>query len=123
MIDTVQRKLVSCVMKLTPSHGEDAVEYMRRRNREATALMRRVGKWSEKHCSRVIAWNDHLQRPRNCKSWPVMLLKFRDSAWIEQQRMNHSTGNESRTCTCASPGFVAMRWHDGVKLAAERCPR
>ena len=37
-------------------------------------------------------------------------------------RAVNRTGNEIRICMRAAPGFVAMHWHDGVKLAALRSP-
>ena len=113
-VDTVQRKMVSSIIRLPPTSGEGPVEYLRRRNRQATSIMNQYGKWSTRHCKRVVAWNDHLQRPRNQHSWAATLLKYRDEDWIDQQRRDNSTGTESRTCTRAAPGFVAMRWHDGV---------
>ena len=122
-IDTVQRKMVCSIMRLQPYPHENPVEYLRRRNRQATETMNLQGKWTTKHCKRVVAWNDHLRRPRNDRAWAAILLKFRDEQWIEQQRRYNSVGNESRTRTRALPGFVAMRWHDGVRLAAAHCAR
>ena len=119
-IDTVQRKMVSSIMRLCPRAHEGPVEYVRRRNRQATTIMGQRGRWSMKHCKRVVAWNEHLHRPRNGNSWAAVLLKFRDSKWLETQRLLNSTGSESRTCTRAARGFVAMRWQDGVKIAEQR---
>ena len=104
-----------------PDPHENPVEFLRRRNRQATATMNLHGKWITKHCKRAVAWNNHLRRPRNGRAWAAALLKFRDEQWIEQQRRDNSVGHESRTRTRASPGFVAMRWHDGVRLAAAHC--
>merc|ERR1712008_635533 len=101
----------------TPSlPSENPADYMRRRNREATAFIRRHGSWSTSHCKRVLSWEAHLRRPLNRTSWAAVLLDFRGAAWLDQQRLLHSSAAESRTRTRATR-FVATRWHDGVKYA------
>ena len=119
-IDTIQRKMTSSVMRLQPEPSENPIAYLRRRHRTATSIMKEHGSWSAKHCKRVTDWSAHLNRAQNQNSWAAILLKFRDGEWIDQQRRDHSKGNLSLTNTRAAPGFVAMRWHDGVKLAAQR---
>ena len=122
-IDTIQRKMVCSIMRLRPHAHEGPVEYVRRRNRQATTIMGQRGRWSVKHCKRVVAWDAHLQRPRNSCSWAAILLKFRDSKWLEARRLQNSAGFESRTRTRVARSFVAMRWQDGVSRAAQQCPR
>jgi len=122
-IDRLQRKMVSSVMRLPFLEHEPPVDYLRRRHREATKVMRRVGFWSNQHCKRVQAWHEHLQRPRNHRSWAASLLNFRDHQWLQQQRLQNSSANESRTRTRASVGFVATRWYDGVLYAKQRAPQ
>ena len=98
-IDTTQRKMVSSIMQLAPSLAEQPIEYLRRRNRQATAVMQLRGKWSAKHCEQVCAWNQLLHRPCNHRSWPAISFRFRYAKWIDQPRRDNSAGNESRTCT------------------------
>ena len=76
-------------------------------------LLRRV---RNKHCQRVLAWEAHLDRPRNCDSWASLLQGYRGEAWLEEQRLLHSRTGESRTRTRAIR-YVATRWHDGVAYA------
>ena len=73
-------------MRLALHLDEGVVEYMRRRNRQATLLMNQHSRWTTKHRQRVIAWSERLQRPRDQNSWPAMLLKFRDAEWFGQQQ-------------------------------------
>jgi len=121
-IDKLQRKMVSSIMRLPVLPHELPADYVRRRHREATKVMSKLGFWSDQHCKRVQAWHEHLKRPRNHRSWAASLLNFRNHEWLQQRRVQYSSANESRTCTRASAGFVATRWHDGVMYARQRTP-
>ena len=116
-IDTLQRRMISSIVRAKPTAGEPAADFVRRRNRETTRHMNRIGKWSTKHLDRVLAWDSHLRRPRNSSSWAASLLDYKGEDWLRQRRLTHSRGSGSRTGTRAAPGYVATRWHDGIAFA------
>ena len=120
-IDQVQRKMVAAITRV-PSVPDDSPErYVRRRNSVVKAVCEEMGWWSARHCKRVVAWRDHLQRPANSWSWPAVLYEFRGSDFLARLRAAHSSNVfGGRTGTRVAPGHVATRWHDSVRFA-EAC--
>ena len=105
-LDRLQRKMVAAILRTQVLPGESTSEYARRRNRQASAQIGANGKWSYKHCQRVLAWEAHLRRPANNESWAARLLGVRSEAWLHERRAMFSRGSQSRIDSRAYFGFV-----------------
>ena len=117
-IDALQRKVVLGIQQTRMESGEPLERFLRRRRRVAAAFCQQHGLWSERHCQRILRWRDHLERPRNGHSWAAILLHHRGLDWLMEQRSLHQGGIfAGRTGTRVAAGFVATRWHDGVRYA------
>ena len=120
-IDRLQRKMIAGIIRPRMLADDTPAEFVRRRNRIAAVAAREAGLWSMRHCTRVLDWRAHLERPLNKASWAAILLHYRGFQWLMQQRLQHSGGVlGGRTGTRAASGNVATRWHDGVRIAEER---
>ena len=62
-VDRLQRQMVGSILRVKPVSGEQAADYVRRRNMITSRQMNKLGKWSAKHFERVLAWESHLRRP------------------------------------------------------------
>jgi len=117
--DKVQNKMLAILMNVPRFPGEQPHEYVRRRNHMASCQARAGQRWSAIWYARVVAWNDHLKRPANARSWAAQTLEFRGRAYLQERRIaNHSeSSSHGRTCTRSTRGVVHTRWHDGVDFA------
>ena len=62
-------------------------------------------------------WRGREMAP-NGYSWVAILLHHRGLDWLMEQRSLHQGGVfAGRTGTRVAAGFVATRWHDGVRYA------
>ena len=121
-VDAVHRKMIALILR-TPKHPEEDVpSFVRRRGRLASVVADAHGKWSRQHHARVIAWAQHLERSRNQLSWAAALLHWRGRAWLARRRVDQGSvsAEAGRTRTRSAPGFVAVRWHDGLEWAKTR---
>ena len=123
-LDRMQRKMVSTLLHTPRNPGEEAEDFIRRRGRLAAGKCRNVGQWSHRWFRRALDWNEHLERPRNGRSWASSLLHYKDRQWFMARRasllpMNGFSGSciAGRTETRAVRGCVHARWHDGIELA------
>ena len=118
-VDRQQRKMMSIMAKIPRRAGELDPTYFRRRHREISFECKRAGLWSLRHSRRVCAWNAHLNRPLNARSWAARLLHWHGEEWLAAQRLLHGTSSlGGRTGTRAGPGCPCPRWHDGVLAAS-----
>ena len=123
-LDSVHRKMVVTIQRVPKQLGEDHRAYAQRRGRIAGMICKISGRWSGRWFQRALDWNEHLERPRNHRSWASRLLHYHDRAWFIDRRvalLPQSAPNGSclagRTDTRAYRGYVQMRWHDGIEFA------
>ena len=120
-VDQLQRKMMAIIHRTPMLPGEAPAEYVRRRHILSAKRCKESGLWSVRHCTRVIAWRDHITRPANRHSWAALLLEFRGLQWLAERRSAFSSGLlgilAGRTGTRVAAGNVATRWHDGVRFA------
>ena len=117
-IDRLQKKMVAGILHIPMSPGESPSDFVKRRGRISSNKCRDLGLWSARHCKRVIAWRDHIQRPANDTAWPARLYQHKGFQWLRERRAErHSSLLAGRTGTRVAPGHVAIRWHDGVRYA------
>ena len=123
-MDQLQRRMTAIIMSVNMLPGETPETLGRRRNQLVATRCREEGLWSKIHCERVIAWRNHLLRRHNSNSWAAMLYDFHGFDWLYQQRLDlNSNPLAGRTGTRSMAGFVATRWHDGVKYAESLASR
>ena len=89
---------------------------------EATACSKASGR-----TERVVAWDDHLSRPRNNHTWAAKLRGYKGKTWLmfRESLLAPATASRNspvsvtagRTGTRAFAGKVHTRWHDGVDYA------
>ena len=85
-IDRTQRKMMAVAVRTPRWPGEPDNEYARRRATIAGAACRSAGLWSQRWAHRVLAWAEHLQRPRNGATWAAVTYAYRDQAWRARRR-------------------------------------
>ena len=112
----VQRQMLAHFVKVEPLEGEDFSSYHRRRMRLIGNLARQRGLWGKQHAERVVAWADHLDRPRNHASLAAELYKWHDSAWLQQRRI---ASGIMRPGTRAKAGYLPKRWDEAVPDARD----
>ena len=118
-LDRQQRKMTSILARIPRCADEADAVYFRRRHRQISSHCKSQGLWSLRHAARVCAWNAHLHRPQNARSWAARLLHWHGRDWLASQRLAQGTPSlGGRTGTRAGPGCPCPRWHDGV-VAAE----
>ena len=115
-IDRLQRKMIAGIIRPRMQVDETPADFVRRRRRIGGVAARKAGLWSARHCTRVLDWRDHLDRPRNEASWAAILLHYRGFQWLMEQRLQHGGSVlRGRTGTRVASGNVANGWHDGVR--------
>ena len=82
-------------------------------------MARQHGTWGHLHAKRVVAWADHLSRPRNSYSLASMLFTWHDAAWLQTRRLDSDVGGHRRPGTRAQSGPVCARWDESVELARD----
>ena len=112
----VQRQMMAHFVKVEPLPCEDAAIYNRRRMRIIGNLARQRGTWGKEHANRVVAWADHLERPRNQSSLAAKLYLWRGPSWLQQRRLESGT---MRPATRAVPGFMPRRWDESIEEAKQ----
>ena len=120
-VDRLQRKMAAVSIRLPRIPGEPVEAYVRRRGRMVAAHCRQAGLWSHRWFHRTVAWRDHLERPRNARSWASKTLHYMDHDWFCRRRalFGRAACTAGRTGTRTFPGCVHTRWHDGVQYAQE----
>ena len=113
-LDRIQAKMVAAMLRIPRLPGEDGLEYVQRRNREAAGHCRRHGLWSSHWFKRAKDWQDHIERGHSPLSWSVLLRPFHDHVWLDGQRI---MSNFQGTSTRLSRGRPCTRWHEGIELA------
>ena len=63
-------------------------------------------RWSIRWATAVLAWNHHCTNPIDSSLWHKAILRHHDPTWLIQQRLKHSSGSKSKTCTRDQPGDV-----------------
>lgn len=120
-VDRVQRHMIRIVTADRLREGEDPAQYAKRTARQAGRVASRSGLWSERHCTRVVAWSEHLERERNQPSWASVLYRWRGEEFLMQKRASQGArATAGRTAMRAAAGHVHMRGHDGVRYAKDR---
>ena len=114
-LDRVQRKMLGILLELRPGPDASAVDFIRLRAREAGRLQREFGSWSKLWATKVISWNDHIQRERNHATWASQLSTLRTPQKLQQRRSQLG----GRPQTRAQSGWIQTRWFESI-LAAER---
>ena len=110
-VDTLQTRMMASILRTARLPGELAPDYCKRRNKLAATECRQLGRWSVHWFRRALAWDEHLVRGHSRQSWSVLLNKFHDHIWLEEQRLVSSMQG---TGTRIGRGRPSMRWQDGV---------
>ena len=111
-LDAIQRHMYGVMLRLERKRDEPIDVYVRRRGKETAALQRLYGSWSRQWAFGVVGWSEHIERGRNCTTWPAMLSKLRTPTELAERRA--LTGRPStRTCS----GYVRRRWFETVSFA------
>ena len=93
--------------------GEDLAFFCRRKGRVGN-LARHQGLWGTEHVRCVIAWAEHLERPRNNNSLASQLYLWHGPDWLQNRRVDSGV---MRPATRALPGFLPKRWDEAVQDA------
>ena len=123
-MDSMQTNMVSILMQVPRTEGEDWVGFVRRKRRVARDVCARLGFWSLDWAKKQISWHDHVMR----HAGPLKdLLLLRNHDWLLQQRSRFvpSFGSEfsrvslaaGRTGTRLNIGKPASRWDASIELA------
>ena len=119
--DRLQRRMLSQFVRIERFPSEVAEVWNRRRMRMIAGIARDCGTWGKVHASRVLAWADHLKRPRNATSLAASLFAWHDVAWLEARRRNPDLGGRTqRPGTRASSRHIVKRWDEAL-ADAEHC--
>jgi len=111
LVDRMQRRMLAVTCKVDGFPGEDAAEFVKRRNRAASALQQSMGKWSVRWARQVHLWHGHVLRDPNFW-WPSQLLPIRSPQELQTRR-----GLWHRPRTRCLPGYTYARWCEHVELA------
>ena len=114
-VDTLQRKMTSILLRLSPMPGEEVQQFVRRRGRAARSLCTEHGWWSKRWFKRTVAWDAHVRREDQQFSWSGNLVDYKGRRYLSERRAFHN----GRTATRTNSGFVCRRWHDGVAFARD----
>jgi hypothetical protein len=134
-LDAVQRRMIAVCLKIRLQRHETLAAYVRRRNREISAVTRKCGEWSRMWWSRAAKWDDHLHRhPESPASiiaschGPNWLLSLR-AVWATISTNNPRAWSVTagRTDTRVCAGRPQPRWREsisafGVELDADAWP-
>ena len=113
--DALQRRCLSILFGSARLQGEDVDTWQRRRSREAGALAREHGTWSNRHAVRVTNWRHHVERADARGELIAHIWAWRDRAWRQRARM--AAGSESRDAGrlgLRAVTHVCPRWEDSL---------
>ena len=79
-------------------------------------------RWSIRWATAVLAWNHHCTNPIDSSLWHKAILRHHDPTWLIQQRLKHSSGSKSKTCTRDQPGNVPSRLSEQLEQASVIAP-
>ena len=117
-MDSTQRRMIACCLKLPRRPSEDSASYISRKCREAAAVIREEQKWSRMCIKAQFGWSDHLERDRNAACWPAILKQSQSADWFDVCRthlLHLSAGGAAQTRNViARP---ARRWDEGLRWA------
>ena len=112
LLDGVQRRMMGIILGIRMAPGETPEVFGRRRAGTISALQKKTGHWSKHWARAVVAWAEHLERPRNNKTWAARLSAVRppdELAWRRQVF--------GRPQTRAASGFIRRRWWESIVFA------
>ena len=110
--------MISYFVSFHRSPLDDDDTYFRKRMRYVASIVRFSGAWGTEHAQRIVAWSEHLKRPRNHQSLAARLYLWRNEAWLQQRRLDPHTGGTTRPGTRVFSGPVHRRWDESVDVAA-----
>ena len=124
-VDSIQRKMVSTLLRVPRGPQEPVEDYVRRRGRLAARTCKLHGLWSARWFTRAIFWDAHLARDRNAHTWAARLRNYRGSDWLMRRRVEFlprdgqsRSAVAGRTDTRGYRGKVHVRWLDGISFAS-----
>ena len=109
--------MLSYFLKLERFPEEQDDFYFRRRMRTVATTARLHGAWGLDHAQRVVAWADHLKRPRNSRSLAARLFSWHDDSWLQTRRLDPLIGGAARPGTRSASGPVHRRWDESIETA------
>jgi hypothetical protein len=120
-LDRTQNHMIAILLDYKHNAGTSVDEYFRLRGLMASKYSAK-NKWSIRWATAVLAWQHHCMNPIDSSLWHKSILKHQDPAWLIQQRLKHSSGSRSKTCTRVSAGNVASRWSEQIEHAKSIAP-
>ena len=76
------------------------------------SLYRLIG-YGREHARRVLAFADHMLRPRNSLSLASILFKWHDAEWLKARRQE-GAGGSNRPGVRLFSGHVQRRWDEAL---------
>ena len=109
----LQRRMLAQFVRIEWLPGDTAETFNRRRMRTIATYAREQGSWGRDHARRVLAWADHLRRPRNSSGQAAALFTWHDAKWLQERRLDPEVGaGLMRPGTRSAPGPVVKRWDE-----------
>ena len=119
LLDIVQRKMLRIVSGIQRKPDETPETFSRRSARLVAVAQHEQGRWSDMWASSVVTWAAHVLRNTNNGSWSFQLLNLQSSTALREIR----AFNSNRPGTRAAPGYLPVRWTDGLANAFKHiCP-
>ena len=120
-LDKTQVHMIAILLNYKHNVNTSVDEYYRYRNLLASKYATK-NRWSVRWATAVQAWNHHCLNPLDSSLWHTAILKHHDPLWLIQQRLKHSTGSRSKTCTRGTAGNVPARWSEQLEHANNIAP-
>jgi len=119
-LDKLQRKIVSCIVRVPPLAHESPEEYNRRRMRVVARHCQSMKQWSCFVADRIVSWYGHCKRA-HLQSWATELLAASHREFLISRRIECGSRSAygGRTDTRSERGPPMTRFEDGVEEARE----
>ena len=129
-IDAIQRRMVSGLLLRQRLEEEDENDFHRRRQRESSCVISRVGRWSDELLMRSHAWDAHARRG-SADTPAHRFLKLDTLRFLEALRRDfilaHGTQGDTigvgagRFGQRLKRGRPAARWEESLEKTRGRC--
>lgn len=124
-INSVQRRMIASIMRTQRKPSDIAQTFSTRRFKEAALVMNNRGHWSRQWCQAALNFDDHILRNHIGSPWTHPLRTFRDSQWLQSQRLIQQASSvlSGATGTRVARGHVFQRWENGTRFARDALDR
>ena len=108
-----QKRMLAQFVQVERLPEEPLDVFLRHRARKVAQVARVEGDWGRQHARRVLAFAEHMSRPRNASSLASILFKWHDAAWLQAKR-HEGAGGSNRPGVRLFSGHVQRCWDEAL---------